>query len=420
MSASRLLSVAALVVALALHGEETIRVAFPAERQKLPAVAQTYLIGSVVPGRTETLYVGGVTTAVHRTGAFIQMVPVKPGENRIVLHRGTTRLVRTFTVAAPAAPAAPKEEKPILSDDDPRLGAPAAWKVTGDCLLANRVRSEIDGGDSFCYLPPGFEFRGAEVKGTSWLAVWVENRRGYLPKARAKRLADAKLPPKGLVVPDPRDGFPLHPPYGKPPSSVRICVDAGHGGSDVGAISPHGWYEKDVNLMQARAVRDALEKVGFEVLMTRDGDSFPQLLDRPMAAYRERVDAFISIHHNSTACPRDPRQARHTTTYASTTNGLELARCIQKYVGQALAPVPDAGAQMKSLAVCRNPAVPSCLVEVDFINLPEGEEGSWNPARQKKVAEAIVGGVLDWMAPPRPAEPAAPPAAPTTDKEENP
>ena len=39
-------------------------------------------------------------------------------------------------------------------------------------------------------------------------------------------------------------------------------------------------------------------------------------------------------------------------------------------------------------------------MEVDFINLPEGEEESWNPERQKQVAAAVVMGVLDWMVKP--------------------
>ena len=54
-----------------------ITVAFPAERQKLQAEKETYLIGATVPGRTEFLYVNGVTTDVYRTGAFLAMVPVK-------------------------------------------------------------------------------------------------------------------------------------------------------------------------------------------------------------------------------------------------------------------------------------------------------------------------------------------------------
>lgn len=72
----------------------------------------------------------------------------------------------------------------------------------------------------------------------------------------------------------------------------------------------------------------------------------------------------------------------------------------------------DAGAQMKSLAVCRNPAVPSCLIEVDFINLPEGEEESWNPVRQRLVAQAVVCGVLDWMTPPLDTTPVEIPTVP--------
>ena len=288
------------------------------------------------------------------------------------------------------------------------LGEAGAWKTTGT-LFQNRVRASIGGSESLFFLPKGFVLRGAEVEGTDWLAVWLENRLGFLPRRFAVRQGKGvRVPPKGLIAPNPSDGFPDRPPYGKPPAAVRICVDAGHGGGDPGAVSPHGWREKEANLMQARAIRDALEKAGFQVVMTRDGDSFPDLLARPRLAYDERVDAFISVHHNSTAPQRDPRVARYTAAYASLSNGLALARCIQKHVAQVMAPVPDVGAQLKSLAVCRNPAVPSCLLEIDFVNHPEGEEGSWNPTRQKKIADAVVCGVLDWMTPdPPPAVPAA-------------
>ena len=375
-----------------------ITVAFPAERQRLPAVEECYLIGATDPGRTELLYVNGVTTDVYRTGAFLAMVPVKPGTNVVTIFQGRDKLVRSFVVAAPSAKEIPKPE-PILSDDDPRLGPPAAWQTTGT-LFANRVRSEIDGGDTLYYLPTAFCVRGAEVKGQSWIAVWLEGRRGFLPRQTMRRCISGAVPSKRLIAPDPTVGFPDAPPYGRAPSTVRICVDPGHGGTDTGARTPHGWNEKDVNLMQARAIRAALEKVGFQVVMTRDDDSFPALYDRPKLAYDERVDAFISVHHNATAANRNPRVARHTTAYASTSNGLALAQCIQKHVAPVLAPVKDAGAQMRSFAVCRNPAVPSCLLEVDFINLPEGEAESWDAARQKKVANAVVMGVLDWMAPP--------------------
>ena len=109
-------------------------------------------------------------------------------------------------------------------------------------------------------------------------------------------------------------------------------------------------------------------------------------------------DLFISLHHNATGCGGNPREARHTVTYASNDKGLALARAVQKHVAQVMVPVRDNGAQIKSLAVCRNPAIPSCLVEVDFINLPEGEEESGDPVRREKVSKAILMGILDWIA----------------------
>ena len=192
--------------------------------------------------------------------------------------------------------------------------------------------------------------------------------------------------------------FVVKPPRGTPPKGIHIMVDAGHGGSDSGALSPRGMKEKDFNILQAKALEAALRKIGFKVTMTRTDDSFPALYDRPRRAFREKADAFISIHHNATGAGSNPREARHTVTYASNDKGLALAKAIQKHVAQVLAPVRDNGAQLKSLAVCRNPAVPSCLVEVDFINLPEGEEASSDPVRREKVATAITLGLLDWLA----------------------
>lgn len=376
-----------------------IRVAFPAENQRLPPVDKTYVIGALDRNGAETVYINGATTDVYRTGAFLRMVPVKPGTNTLIVAAGLDRLVRHVVVESPRSTST-KDPVIIDSDESSRLLPPKAWKTIGS-LFTNRVRTEIGDGATSHYLPKDFVLCGSEVKGTEWVCVWLENVRGFMPKTVLQMCPKEKVPSKALLVPDVAAGFSERPPYGRPPSSVRICLDPGHGGSDSGALSPHGWREKEVNLLQALAIRTELEKAGFSVVMTREDDSFPSLYSRPQMAYDQRVDAFISVHHNATAANRDPRQVRHTTIYASTSNGLALASCIQKHVAPVMAPVTDSGAQVRSFAVCRNPCVPSCLMEVDFINLPEGEEASWDPDRQKKVAEAVVLGLLDWMTPPK-------------------
>jgi N-acetylmuramoyl-L-alanine amidase len=340
--------------------------------------------------------INGATTDVWRTGAFLAMVPVKPGTNTLNVTCGKESLDRLFVVAEPPKPGSWKPFKPITSAKDSRLGKPAAWRTCGT-LFSNRVRPRPDDGDTLHYLPPQFTVRGAEVEGTDWIAVWIGGKIGFLPPSSLVKTPAVPVPSANKLAPDSAACFPSDPPRGVPPSAVRILVDPGHGGSDTGALSPHGWCEKDVNLSQARAIRDALRKEGFQVLMTRDDDSFPTLYSRPKLAYDEHVDVFISVHHNACRADRNPREVRHTTTYASNERGLALAAAIQKQIAAVLPDIKNSGAQTKSLAVCRNPAVPSCLLEVDFINLPEAEEASWDPERQKKVAAAVARGVLDWM-----------------------
>ena len=373
-----------------------LSVAFPGEGQSLPAVERTYVIGAVSVSNAAPLVVNGATTDVWRTGAFLAMVQVKPGTNTLNVTCGKASLERRFVVAEPPKPGTWKPFKPITSAKDPRLGKPAAWRTRGT-LFTNRVRPVPDDGDTLHYLPPQFTVRGAEVKGTDWIAVWIGGKIGFLPPSSLVKTPAVPVPPANKPAPDPAACFPSDPPRGVPPSAVRILVDPGHGGSDTGALSPHGRCEKDVNLSQARAIRNALTNEGFQVLMTRDDDSFPALYSRPKLAYDEHVDAFISVHHNACRADRNPREVRHTTTYASNERGLALAAAIQKRIAAVLPDIKNSGAQTKSLAVCRNPAVPSCLLEVDFINLPEGEEASWDPERQKKVAAAVAQGVLDWM-----------------------
>ena len=218
-----------------------------------------------------------------------------------------------------------------------------------------------------------------------------------LPQPATASPSPPRDPYKDIGIPS-NVVFAAKPPKGTPLSDVHVVVDAGHGGKDSGALSPRGFKEKDLNLSQAKSLAAELKNAGFKVTMTRTNDTFVALYDRPRRAFRERADLFISVHHNATGVGGNPREARHTVTYASNEAGLALASAIQRQIAQAVVTVRNDGAKLKSLAVCRNPAVPSCLVEVDFMNLPEGEEESLDPVRRRNVSRAIVMGVLDWLA----------------------
>ena len=190
---------------------------------------------------------------------------------------------------------------------------------------------------------------------------------------------------------------PKKHPKGRKPGEITVVVDAGHGGSDTGAWSPHGLKEKEVNLLVAKAVKAALESRGYKVVMTRSDDSFPALYDRPKVAHRCGADAFISIHHNAPPLDKDPRQFRYHAIYAWNDIGVALATALNRRVAETFGgSLANNGVPHANFAVTRNPEIPSCLVEVDFISTPEGEIDCWNRARQQRVAEAIAAGFDDW------------------------
>ena len=191
---------------------------------------------------------------------------------------------------------------------------------------------------------------------------------------------------------------PKKHPKGRRPGEITVVVDPGHGGSDTGAWTPHGLNEKDVNLMVAKALRAALESRGYKVVMTREDDSFPALYDRPKVAHGCGADAFISIHHNAPPLDKDPRKFRYHAIYAWNDIGVELATALNRRVaGMFGDSLVNNGVPHANFAVTRNPEIPSCLVEVDFISTPEGEIDCWDRERQKRVAEAMADGFDDWV-----------------------
>ncbi|MBW1957320.1 MAG: N-acetylmuramoyl-L-alanine amidase [Deltaproteobacteria bacterium] len=97
-----------------------------------------------------------------------------------------------------------------------------------------------------------------------------------------------------------------------------IVVDPGHGGHDFGSS---GYlkkvYEKDIALQIAgRLAKKIRKKLPYEVLMTRNSDSYLTLEERTAIANTKNADLFISIHTNDSG---------NRSTYGIETYFLNLA-----------------------------------------------------------------------------------------------
>lgn len=263
----------------------------------------------------------------------------------------------------------------------------------------------VQGENVAVYRTGGFVTMVPLREGTNTLEVLTQ--RGE-KSAVTVAVAPAPPPPSVALAPEgiaekvweklPYAGDKPRPhPTGKKPAEITVVVDAGHGGSDTGAVSPHGFPEKSANLALARQVRHELEALGYTVVMTRDDDSFPALYDRPKVAFAHHADAFISIHYNAPPLEKDPRQMRYHTVYSWNPLGEKLATAIHAAMKRALDGQLEANGPLHAnYAVTRNPEIPSCLIEADFITTPEGEEASWNGANRRRVAKAIAAGFAAW------------------------
>ena len=89
----------------------------------------------------------------------------------------------------------------------------------------------------------------------------------------------------------------------KPPKKKvieTICIDPGHGGSDLGAVGRSKLMEKDIALKVSRKLKKLIEsKLGLRVITTRDKDVEVSLDSRAAMANNQKAQVFVSIHVNS-------------------------------------------------------------------------------------------------------------------------
>jgi N-acetylmuramoyl-L-alanine amidase len=212
----------------------------------------------------------------------------------------------------------------------------------------------------------------------------------------------------------------------------RIVVDAGHGGHDTGTIGANGLLEKDLVLDVALRLGKLLEqKLGADVVYTRQDDTFIPLETRTAIANQNQADLFISIHANSS---RDA-SARGVETYylnftrspealevaarenaVSDTSVHELQDLVKKialkekidesrefavtvqralYSGEASKNpgVRDRGIKKAPFIVLIGANMPSILAEISFVSNPTDERKLRTPEYRQRIAESLYRGI---------------------------
>ncbi|XOK59361.1 N-acetylmuramoyl-L-alanine amidase [Paenibacillus elgii] len=195
-------------------------------------------------------------------------------------------------------------------------------------------------------------------------------------------------------------------------SAAKIVVDAGHGGSDSGAIGVNGLQEKTVNLDIARRLRDLLVQRGYEVVMSRNTDDFISLKGRVDFTNGQQPDLFVSVHANSyfNADARGAMvlyydDAYPQSSYPASEEMKALTPESRKLAQQVLdAFVQTTGLENKGLVpssvyVVRMGTVPSILVETAFLSNAEEAELLASDSMRQTMALGIARGIEAYISP---------------------
>src|ERR1700728_1075307 len=216
---------------------------------------------------------------------------------------------------------------------------------------------------------------------------------------------------------------------------MRIVVDAGHGGWDLGTVGRRGLLEKDLVLEIAQRLGKLLEsRLGAEVILTRNDDNYIPLDERAGMANQAQADLFVSVHANYSDLPSARGVETYYTNFFSAPNAKEvetrenggvgkkaatatlssadlherieqsrrLAASVQRSLyGTLSAQNPglrDRGVKEASYVVLTETAMPGILAEVSFVSSPTDEQKLRSDGYREQIAEALYKGIARYAA----------------------
>ncbi len=191
----------------------------------------------------------------------------------------------------------------------------------------------------------------------------------------------------------------------KPPLFVQsfvIMLDPGHGGHDIGtqSIFKPRYQEKSLNLVTAKFVRNFLQQLGYQILMTREEDKFVSLEKRAKMANKSQPALFVSIHYNS--APSAEAQGIEVFFYPAkeqkdrTLRSKHLAQVVLKNV-LATTGAKSRGIKQGNFFVIRETTMPAILIEGGFVTNEAELQRLKDPTYLKRLAWGIVHGIEEYV-----------------------
>ncbi|HEU4414189.1 MAG TPA: N-acetylmuramoyl-L-alanine amidase [Candidatus Angelobacter sp.] len=358
------------------------------------------------------------------TGNDVTVTSVKPGENRPAVSKTTDNPAPAENAEA-KSPARgqgkdrDKDKERVVTESPAEVAKAVSPKVvTDDTGMddSGKASSEPTSGPTFESISPKESSRNRKkvVDPATRTSTLAASTRTAAPTASGERSLIRAL---GLKI-------------------GKIVVDAGHGGHDTGTIGPNGLEEKDLVLDVALKLGKLLEdRLGAEVVYTRDDDTFIPLETRTAIANKEQADLFISIHANSSSDASARGVETYYLNFTSRADALEVAArenavseksihelqdlvkkiALKEKIGESREFATDVQRSLYSGLSAKSPSLrnrgvkkapfvvliganmPSILAEISFVSNPDDAKKLKTNEYRQRIADSLYKGVSRYV-----------------------
>jgi N-acetylmuramoyl-L-alanine amidase/putative methionine-R-sulfoxide reductase with GAF domain len=252
---------------------------------------------------------------------------------------------------------------------------------------------------------------------------------GAAPKAAVNLFpnAEAEKNKLAIVIPPPsKEDLQMRARVPK----MRIVVDAGHGGWDLGTVGKRGLLEKDLVFEISQRLGKLLEsRLGADVIYTRPDDNYITLDERASIANQAQADLFVSVHANYSDLPSARGVETYYTNFFSAPGAKDVdthatAGAVKSTATPTLTPADlherieqsrrlaasvqrslygtlsvqnpglrDRGIKEAGFVVLTESAMPGILAEVSFVSSPTDEQKLRSDGYREQIAEALYKGI---------------------------
>ena len=172
---------------------------------------------------------------------------------------------------------------------------------------------------------------------------------------------------------------------------TKIYIDAGHGGSDPGAVA-NGLREKDLTLAISKRIAERLKDYKCDVRLSRTGDATLSLKQRTDDANRWGADFLLSIHINAGG-----GTGYEDFVYSRVANGSRTARlrdAIHGEVTKELKEWRNRGKKSANFHMLRESKMPAMLSESGFIDTKADADKLRSNAFIDRIAKGHANGLI--------------------------